>query len=148
MITFERVTEKNRERCLKLRVSQGQEDMIETTEECLAEADAVDCWVPVIIKDGQMDIGFAMYGLYDYPPEPCRLWMDRFFIDSGFQGKGYAKPAIMSLAEKIKADYGVKEIYLSVYESNALAIGIYKSLGFSFNGELDINGEKVMVKSV
>ena len=37
------------------------------------------------------------------------------------------------------------DIYLSVYEENHVAISLYQSYGFKFNGELDTKGEKIMV---
>lgn len=51
------------------------------------------------------------------------------------------------IARLIKEN-GCNEIYLSVYESNARAISMYKRRGFEFNGELDAKGELVMVLKV
>ena len=76
------------------------------------------------------------------------MWLDRFFIDERFQGRGYAKPVLIQLIRKIHEEYGYDEIYLSVYESNQLAIKVYQSLGFVFNGEHDINDELVMVLDI
>ncbi len=69
-------------------------------------------------------------------------------IDEHYQGHGYAKPILSSLINKIIEEYKCKEIYLSLYEDNEIAYKLYKKLGFDFNGELDINGEKVMVLGV
>lgn len=33
-----------------------------------------------------------------------------------------------------------------MYDDNTFAIHLYEKLGFHFNGELDIHGEKVMVR--
>ena len=42
--------------------------------------------------------------------------------------------------------YNCNEIYLSLYGDNKWALHLYQKFGFQFNGELDINGEKVMAK--
>lgn len=95
-------------------------------------------------------IGFAMYGFWgkesnNNPLFKGRVWLDRFFIDENFQGKGYAKKVLPLLLAHIKKEYMCPEIYLSVYDNNSIAIHTYKNLGFEFNGELDINREKVML---
>jgi len=148
MISFELVTNKNICDALKLTVGIHQKNMIETVQECLDEAIKYDCWKPTLIKYNNEIIGFCMYGLWDYPPEPKRVWIDRFFIDINHQNKGYSKSVLKELINMLKDDYDENEMYLSVYETNEIAINIYKSLEFSFNGELDINGEKVMVKKL
>ena len=94
--------------------------------------------------DGDILIGFAMYGEIA-EPKGTRVWLDRFLIDKNHQGKGYAKPVFELILNKIKSLYTNKDIYLSVYEDNEHAIKLYKSLGFVFTGELDINGEKIML---
>ncbi|MFV0551588.1 MAG: GNAT family N-acetyltransferase [Anaerorhabdus sp.] len=68
-------------------------------------------------------------------------------MDEHHQGKGLAKLVLPILLEKLYKDYAVDKIFLSVYETNELAIHLYEKLGFKFNGELDINNERVMVKS-
>lgn len=104
-------------------------------------------WRPIAIEiDGQL-VGFAMYGLWENEGAEGRVWLDRFFIDEHFQGKGYATLVLPLLFQRIFTEYARKELYLSVYESNAAAIRLYQKLGFSFNGETDINGEKVMLRT-
>ena len=44
--------------------------------------------------------------------------------------------------------YHCNEIFLSVYEENQHAMYLFQKFGFVFNGELDINKEKVMVKTI
>lgn len=145
MITFEAISDINRELALSLHVAVQQSAMIETVEQSLEEASLYPCWNPVIIRHHESAIGFAMYGMWTDPDEPERVWLDRFFIDIRFQGNGYAKLALTELISYIYHQFSVNELYLSVYEDNYIAIQIYQSLGFVFNGELDINGEKVMI---
>lgn len=136
-----------REEALKLHISENQRGTIETVEECLNEADELELWKPMLISIDDVYVGFAMFGLWIYEGDHGRLWLDRFFIDEHHQGKGLAKLILPILLEKLYKDYAVDKIFLSVYETNELAIHLYEKLGFKFNGELDINNERVMVKS-
>lgn len=77
--------------------------------------------------------------------EDDRVWLDRFMIDSKYQGKGCGKASLDFLVNHLKNEYNCDELYLSIFEDNKMAIKLYKDFGFKFNGELDYGGEKVMV---
>ncbi len=139
------VNDQNRDIVTALHVSPAQKRLVETAEESCREAKELSLWRPVAIEvDGTL-IGFAMYGLWEYEGERGRVWLDRFFLDERYQGKGYARPVLREILRVIRETYGYDEIYLSVYEDNDIAIHLYESLGFTFNGELDVNDERVMV---
>lgn len=144
-LRFVPVDEFNYDEMKQLHISDLQKGTVETVEECCKEAEQFALWRPTAIADGDQFIGFAMYGLWINEGEGGRVWLDRFFIDERFQGKGYAKPVLKLLIQKIVDEYNYDKLYLSVYETNIVAIKIYKSLGFEFNGELDINKELIMV---
>lgn len=129
---------------IKLKVSKNQLCMIETVEDCLAEANSLAIWKPVAISKDNVIIGFAMYGFFSNEGIDGRLWLDRFLIDEKYQSKGYSKQVIPKLLGKMAKAYKCDKIYLSVYENNEIAIAIYKKFGFVFNGEIDLNNEKVM----
>ena len=96
------------------------------------------------IYDNDTLIGFTMYGMIQEPAY-TRLWFDRLLIDKAFQGRGYAKAAIAALLERLRQEYPCRRVYLSVYGDNAAAIHLYRQAGFSFNGDYDTKGERVMV---
>ncbi len=139
------VDDTNIEVMKRLSIRADQQGMVESVEECYEEAKRFSLWHPVGIADRGTLIGFAMFGLWIDEGEDGRVWLDRFFIDEQSQGKGYAKPVLNYLIEEIKRMYGYPCLYLSVYANNQRAIDIYRSLGFVFNGELDIHGERVMI---
>lgn len=141
-LTIKKVTEDNYNEVLGLRVNKGQEGFIETTEKCLEESNELELWRPVGIYNEDELVGFAMYGLFE--DEDGRVWLDRFMIGDKYQGNGYGKVGIKVLIKRLSKEYKCKEIFLSVYDNNPKAINLYKKLGFKFNGELDINGERVM----
>ena len=141
---FETVTAKNRGAVERLALLPEQAGFIESPAECLREADASDFWRPVGIYDGTELVGFAMYGYLPFLGEG-QLWFDRLLIDKAFQGRGYAKAAIAALLERLRQEYPCRRVYLSVYGDNAAAIPLYRQAGFSFNGDYDTKGERVMV---
>ena len=141
---FETVTAKNRGAVERLALLPEQAGFIESPTECLREADASDFWRPVGIYDGTELVGFAMYGYLPFLGEG-QLWFDRLLIDKAFQGRGYDKAAIAALLERLRQEYPCRRVYLSVYGDNAAAIHLYQQAGFSFNGDYDTKGERVMV---
>ena len=141
---FETVTAKNRGAVERLALLPEQAGFIESPAECLREADASDFWRPVGIYDGTELVGFAMYGYLPFLGEG-QLWFDRLLIDKAFQGRGYAKAAIAALLERLRQEYPCRRVYLSVYGDNAAALHLYRQAGFSFNGDYDTKGERVMV---
>ncbi|WP_053984428.1 GNAT family N-acetyltransferase [Niameybacter massiliensis] len=144
-LAIRKVDSSNYEEILELRVAKGQESFIETTKECLKEASEDSRWEPVGIYDGDVPIGFAMYGLFLQEGKWGRVWLDRFLISGDYQRRGYGEASVKLLLHHLYKKYEYDEIYLSVYDTNKGAIDLYQKLGFYFNGELDINQEKVMV---
>lgn len=147
-IRFIPVDELNFDEMKHLHIKDSQKGTVETVEECCKEAELFSLWRPTAIADGNQFIGFTMYGLWINEGESGRVWLDRFFIDERYQGMGYAKPVLKLLIQKIIDEYAYDKLYLSVYETNEVAIKIYESLGFEFNGELDINEELIMVLNI
>lgn len=138
------VTQENRQQVEQLHVYPEQEHNIESVTECLMEADETEEWNTVGIYDGDVLVGFAMYGFFQNI-QGGQVWLDRLLIDRNFQGHGYGKAAIPLLLNKLFMEYGKHQIYLSVYADNKQAIHLYQSIGFHFNGEYDTNGEQVMI---
>ena len=144
-ITLIPITDQNIAMVSTLHVAPSQIGYVETIAESYQEAKEFPFWRPVAIQIDHNLVGFAMYGLWKEEEENGRVWLDRFFLDMHFQGKGYARPVLTALLQTIRNTYNYPEVYLSVYENNTVAIHLYKSFGFSFNGEIDINGEDIMV---
>lgn len=143
---FVAVTKENFSDAVRLKIAPCQAGTVETVEECCREALEYPIWRPTIVRCNGENVGFAMYGLWINEGEGGRVWLDRFFIDARFQGKGLAKACLIPLLQKMHETYGYPKTYLSVYEDNLPAIRLYEKLGFVFNGERDINGELVMVR--
>ena len=101
-----------------------------------------------IRQDIKKDLVFLYFDISEKPVgtvtirnnEICRL-----FVLPSYQGKGYGKAALSELLKLLRNEYHRKKIYLSVVEGNNTAIHLYEKFGFSFTGERDIHGEKVMM---
>ncbi|WP_203248230.1 GNAT family N-acetyltransferase [Sporosarcina beigongshangi] len=124
----------------KITLKMGQEKYIESVDECIEEASTYHQWRPVALYDGEVIIGFAMYGSFGPNKD---TWIDRIMIDEKYQGKGLGRKAMLKLIEIVSKEYGVKMIYLSIIEENKVAFELYKSIGFEFINERDPNGELI-----
>lgn len=142
------ITDLNEADILALKIAEAQRGFLETTSECLAEAKEEARYVPVGLYKGKLPVGFAMYGKFNWINGEPRVWLDRYFIDERYQGKGFGKYYLQVLIDHLVAKYHAERIYLSVYDDNVVAIQLYKKFDFHFNGELDENGEKIMVKEI
>lgn len=138
------VTKEIRKEAEQLAVAEGQEHFIETVAECMREADGTADWEPVCMYDGDTMIGFAMYGYMRTEKQP-RVWFDRLLIDAHYQSRGYGRQTVDAMLVRIRQEFPGKDIFISAYEDNHAAISLYQSFGFRMNGELDINGERIMV---
>lgn len=145
-VSLHEVTEDNKEEVLQIQVKETQSGYIETVEACLEEAKRCKMYKPVGLYVDESVVGFAMYGFFPEEGDNGRVWMDRLLIDASFQGQGLGSLALIALLERLRREFNCEEVYLSVYEDNVVAIRMYEKAGFSFNGERDENGEKVMVK--
>lgn len=74
-------------------------------------------------------------GPKQYTDNPHAILLRSFSTDRKFQGKGYAKQALIRLPEFIYQNFStVNEIILGVNSMNEAAIGLYKQAGFIDNG--------------
>lgn len=145
---IQNVTRLNKEEILALKIADDQIGFLETTEECLAEAEEDPRFVPVGLYKENRAVGFAMYGQFQQEDGKPRVWLDRYFIDERYQQMGLGKYYLQLLIHYLAEFYHTEQIYLSVYEDNTVAIRLYEQFGFRFNGENDEKGEKIMVKEV
>lgn len=147
-ISIRDVTQENVQDILKLSVRELQASFIETTEQCLEEAEECSIYKPVGLYSDDCLIGFAMYGFFPEEMENGRVWLDRFLIDSRYQGFGYGTIMLEALIQKLVIEFSCTQIYLSVFEENRAAIHLYQKFEFRFNGEFDLKNERIMMKNI
>lgn len=103
------ITKENWHEIANLKVTEEQHKFIESTvAHCLvqAETEYKEEAVSVGLYEGDMPIGYAMYGWFD--EEEKAVYLNQFVIDSTCQGKGYAKPLLRLLIERFKKNVIVK----------------------------------------
>ncbi|WP_346934778.1 GNAT family N-acetyltransferase [Clostridium sp.] len=144
-IYFKDIDSSNKEIVRKIKLKTGQENFIETVDECLEEAKCDDRWHPVCIYIKDTIIGFAMYGCFG---ANRNAWIDRIMIDEKYQSLGHGKRAMLRLMEIVPKEYEVSTIYTSVFEDNKLAYELYIDLGFIATDERDIGGEIILLYKV
>ena len=98
-------------------------------------------WESRLIYDDEKIIGFVFYGLW---PEKNAPLLCRYTIDIEQQGKGYGQQALPIVINEMIAQYHCEHIYLTLEESNARAVHIYRKFGFIPTGEMD-EGESVYI---
>ena len=98
-------------------------------------------WESRLIYDDEKIIGFVLYGLW---PEKNAPLLCRYTIDIEQQGKGYGQQALPIVINEMIAQYHCEHIYLTLEESNARAVHIYRKFGFIPTGEID-EGESVYI---
>ncbi|MEG2869566.1 MAG: GNAT family N-acetyltransferase [Terrisporobacter sp.] len=80
-----------------------------------------------LVCNDDVVIGFACILL----DEEGDLNLLKFMIDYNYQGKGYAKQALLLLLDLIKSQAPKDEVWLSVHPNNTKAVDLYKKIGFT-----------------
>ena len=150
MVHLEKVTSKNVWKLTKLRVSPEQDDFVASNAQSLIEAylslSVGGYAFPFGIFDDETPVGFLMIGYgvdetYENPPQAAygsySIW--RLMIDAQYQGRGYGRQALALALDFIRTfPCGAAETcYLSYEPENVGAKRLYRSFGFTENGETD-----------
>jgi diamine N-acetyltransferase len=87
--------------------------------------------VTLLVEDGARLVGYAQLHSSDVPrcvPDDEAIELVRFYIDSGWHGRGVAQ-MLMDAVDEAAANRA-KTIWLGVWERNHRAIGFYEKCGF------------------
>ena len=125
---------------LRLKLHPGQESFVADNAVSIANAYVEPTFVPLGVYAGDELVGFAMYGQH---PETGAWWVIRLMIDREHQGKGYGRAAMEAVIEMMAERVGCEEIVTSFVPANAVAAGLYASLGFRPTGEIE-DGEPLV----
>ncbi len=155
MLHLEKIDHKNVWDIIDLKVFRSQKDFVAPNDISIVTAYAAQgsgCSAfPFGIYDDEKPVGFVMIGFNEIvmyeafkdavPPKILQnnysIW--RLMIDKRYQGRGYGKEALKLALEFIrtwpcgKADY----CEISYEPENETAAGLYRSMGFEENGEMD-----------
>ena len=141
------VTKENWQTLVRLKVREDQKKFVASNLYSIAQAQFGDefegHWdlFPYGIYDGDVPVGFLMYGLnFAYPKH--QAYIQRLMVDENFQGKGFGRFGMIKMLEIFRADERVNTVGISYEPDNDGARKLYASLGFVETGEV-VEGEVV-----
>ena len=123
----------------RLTVAPGQERFVAAPTYYLALCAYGDVWHPLSVHAGEEVVGFLMWGIDD-ADDSC--WLGGVLVDAAHQGRGVGRAAVVEAMHLLRDKAGDGGFALSYAPENAVAKGLYASLGFVETGEED-DGEVV-----
>jgi len=139
-VTMRPITRNNLWAVVELKLHPRQEKFVADNIDSIANAYVEPTFVPLAVYTGDELVGFAMYGQH---PHTGAWWVIRLMIDREHQGKGYGRAAMEAVIAMMADRVGCEEIVTSFNPANAVALGLYTSLGFQPTGEIE-DGEPLV----
>lgn len=137
-VIFRDITKENWQECIFLTTNKEDkhfvcEEFVASNALSLAQSKIEDGWITKAIYDGDIMIGFTMYGYSEKLNfyEVCRL-----MIDHKYHGRGYGRAALLKVIEEMKKYNDCNEIYLCFDPENVIAQKLYISVGFKDTGKI------------
>jgi GNAT superfamily N-acetyltransferase len=151
-VTLREINEDNSDAVLALRTTPDQERFVSTVAYSLAEAEEHpegNPWFRAVYADEQ-PVGFVMlsWDVEPQPPDingPWFLW--KLLIDHRHQGRGHGREVVRQVVELVRSEGGT-ELLTSHVPGQGGPAGFYARLGFVPRGDLDPEGEVILVRPV
>ena len=142
-VAIKPICEENFLDAFRLRLADGQERFVSHPIRSLAQAYVYrDQCCPFGIYCGERMVGYVSV-IYDYDVPEYDIW--HMMIDAAEQGRGYGRAALGLVLDYIaKAPFGdCKRVALTCNRENAVALRLYRSMGFEVSRSVD-DGELEM----
>ena len=133
MITFRNIDYNNFLEIIELHVYENQRDFLTSNAVSIAQSKVQPECLPLAIYSDEKAVGFTMYGI---DRRDKQYWIYKFMIDRRYQSKGLGKVALQLLIARIQQDKTHNKILLGVHKESIVAIKLYRSFGFEFNGQI------------
>lgn len=140
-VTLQDVTKDNFSACIKLKVKSGQESFVASNVYSIAQKQFYPDVHAQAIYAGETMVGFVMWG-EDTDDNPGDIWVWRLMIDAEHQGNGYAREAMTTIIDQVRAQNRTA-LFLSYEPENSYAAAFYARLGFEDTGRVE-HGEIVV----
>ena len=127
---------------LDLEVTKKQAAWVAPTARYLAVCAYGGTWHPLGLYADDTPIGFAMWA---YDPADGSHWIGGFLVDRSHQGRGLGRAAMLAIMDYLRSSEGATRFALSYVPDNAVARGLYASLGFVETGERE--GDELIATS-
>lgn len=126
---------------ISLEVRKDQEGLVTSNAVSIAQAKVFEELIPRAIYYDDTLVGFIMHCI---DRDDDEYWLYRLMIDQNHEKHGYAKQAMKLLIDELKRDTKRKRLFLGVERRGEEAVGLYRSLGFVFDGRV-FGKEHIMV---
>lgn len=136
------IDEENWLECIRLTTDRGGqhvlfEEFVASNAVSLAQSKIQEGWTTKAIYDGDLMVGFTMYG---FSKEMDSYEICRLMIDYRHQRKGYGRKAMEKVLEAMMRFQDCREVYLSFDPLNDAGRKLYGSFGFKDTGRI-VDGE-------
>jgi diamine N-acetyltransferase len=135
------VNKDNWEELIRLRVREDQTHFVASNLYSIAEAQFGDDdgghwdFYPFGIYDGDMAVGFLMYGFnFEHPRQ--QAFIIRLMVDAQHQGRGFGRFGMQKMLETFRAEPRIRCVGISYEPENETARRLHASLGFEETGEM------------
>jgi diamine N-acetyltransferase len=149
VVTLREITDENRDAVLAVQVAPAQERFVGTVAGALRDAEEIPegkPWYRAIYAHDE-PVGFVMLS-WNVTPEPPRIvgpwFLWKLLVDQRHQGRGYGRESVRLVADIVRAN-GATELLTSCVVGKGGPEPFYRRIGFSPTGELDENGEIILM---
>jgi diamine N-acetyltransferase len=139
-IKLKDVTARNWRAVARLKLAEGQEDLVASNLYSIAQSKFDPNARPRAVYAGSELVGFLMYDVWETKQKTREASIYRFMIDRRHQGKGYGRAALARALDEIKAVPAVRKVSIGYMPDNPVAKPFYASFGFVEVGR-DEDGE-------
>ncbi len=129
------ITRANWETAVRLKVADDQKMFVAPNVYSLAEAAYEPNMFPHGIYDGEVMVGFLMYGYEEF--NGYKLWdVLRLMVGHMHQRKGYGRAAMAAIIDYLHHETDADGVVISYVPENVAAAKLYASLGFVGDGAM------------
>lgn len=133
MVTLQAITPENFWEVVELAVTAQQDGLVASNAVSIGQAYVQPELEPLAIYSGDKPVGFLMYCI---DRDDGEYWLYRLMIDRRYQGRGYAKDALLQAIRRMQQDKTRHKILLGVERRGEAAVGLYHACGFRFTGQV------------
>jgi diamine N-acetyltransferase len=145
-ISLRKVSIDNWYQCTQLSVTEEQKKLFPAPiVYWIAESKYIEEYELLAIYCNEDIVGFIVY--CSSPDKDGNYWIPALMVDAKFQGRGYAKEAMVQLIQLMKVKHKYNKIMIGHRQENRIAGRLYESLGFARISDKLIDGEVIRLLS-
>lgn len=145
-VSLREVTKENWIQCIKLKLAPEQKGLVAPNVDSIAESKFELHYVPKVIYNNDIVVGFLMYCPEIETEEKDLYWLFRFMVDVVYQKQGIGKAAL-ELSLKEISQNNCRKINVMYSPKNSIAAKLYASFGFKQVGIAE-DGDIIVQKRV